>query len=54
MIMKKYVALVRVRAHGTTTIIRTLVYADSDYQARLLVEQQYGTGNMIGSPTLVK
>lgn len=48
--MNKYVATIRV--NGTT--VRTVVYADSSIHARLILEYQFGSGNVVHSPTLAE
>ena len=45
--MNKYLATVRVR--GQT--VRTMVFADSSLHARLILEYQFGIGNVISNPT---
>ena len=45
--MNKY--LVTVRVKGQT--VKTMVYADSALHARLILEYQFGIGNVLGSPT---
>lgn len=44
--MNKYFSTVRVR--GQT--VRTMVFADSPLHARLILEFQFGIGNVIGTP----
>jgi hypothetical protein len=46
--MNKYLASVRVK--GQT--LRTMVYADSSLHARLILEFQFGIGNVVNTPTL--
>jgi hypothetical protein len=48
--MNKYLAAVRV---GGSTI-RTMVFADSDIHARLLLQYQYGMNSIVISPSLTK
>ena len=48
--MNKYVATVRVK--GTT--VRTVVFADSTLHARLILEYQFGIGNVVHSPTVAE
>jgi len=45
--MNKYLATVRVK--GQT--IRTMVFADSSLHARLILEYQFGIGNVVSNPT---
>ena len=45
--MNKYLATVRVK--GQT--VRTMVFADSSLHARLILEYQFGIGNVISNPT---
>ena len=46
--MNKYLATVRVK--GQT--VRTMVFADSSLHARLILEYQFGIGNVVNNPTL--
>ena len=46
--MNKYLATVRVK--GQT--VRTMVFADSSLHARLILEYQFGIGNVVSNPTL--
>ena len=46
--MNKYLATVRVK--GQT--VRTMVFADSSLHARLILEYQFGIGNVFGTPTM--
>ena len=45
--MNKYLATVRVK--GQT--VRTMVYAESSLHARLILEFQFGIGNVVSTPT---
>ena len=45
--MNKYLATVRVK--GQT--VRTMVFADSSLHARLILEYQFGIGNVVTNPT---
>jgi len=45
--MNKYLATVRVK--GKT--LRTMVFADSSLHARLILEYQFGIGNVVSNPT---
>ena len=45
--MNKYLANVRVK--GQT--VKTMVFADSSLHARLILEYQFGIGNVISNPT---
>ncbi len=45
--MNKYLATVRVK--GQT--VKTMVFADSSLHARLILEYQFGIGNVISNPT---
>ena len=45
--MNKYLATVRVKAQT----VRTMVFADSSLHARLILEYQFGIGNVVSSPT---
>ena len=46
--MQKYVAVVRVSGIN----VRTCVFADSPVHARLILEYQFGIGNVVHSPTI--
>jgi hypothetical protein len=51
--MKVYTfsATVKVKnAGGTTMLLKTTVNAEDYYRAKLLLEQQYGRGMLIGTP----
>lgn len=48
--MNKYLATVRVK--GQT--VRTMVFADSSLHARLILEYQFGIGNVFSPPTQTK
>jgi hypothetical protein len=52
--MKIFEVQVRVPNGAGTSIVKTRVMAENTYQARLLVEHQYGPENVIGSPRIVK
>lgn len=45
--MNKYLATVRVK--GKT--VKTMVFADSSLHARLILEYQFGIGNVVNNPT---
>ena len=45
--MNKYLATVRVKGHT----VRTMVFADSSLHARLILEYQFGIGNVVSNPT---
>ena len=45
--MNKYLATVRVK--GQT--VRTMVFAESSLHARLILEYQFGIGNVVNNPT---
>jgi hypothetical protein len=45
--MNKYLATVRVK--GQT--LKTMVFADSSLHARLILEYQFGIGNVVNNPT---
>ena len=45
--MNKYLATVRVKAQT----VRTMVFADSSLHARLILEYQFGIGNVVNNPT---
>lgn len=51
--MKVYEVQVKVANGAGTMIVKTRVMADNTFQAKLLVEQQYGKNNLIGSPRQV-
>ena len=46
--MNKYLATVRVKGQS----VRTMVFADSSLHARLILEFQYGIGNVVNPPYL--
>jgi hypothetical protein len=48
--MNKYLATVRVGG----SVIRTVVFADSDIHARLLLQYQYGMNSIVVSPSLTR
>jgi hypothetical protein len=45
--MNKYLATVRVKAQS----VRTMVFADSSLHAHLILEYQFGIGNVVINPT---
>jgi len=45
--MNKYLATVRVKGHT----VKTLVFAESSLHARLILEFQFGIGNVVSNPT---
>jgi hypothetical protein len=46
-----YKATVKVRnGNGSTMFVVTTVAAENDYKAMLLLEAQYGRGNVVGTP----
>ena len=51
--VKIFEAQVRVANGGGTTVVKTRVMAENTFAAKLLLEQQYGKENIIGSPKLV-
>jgi len=48
--MNKYVATVLVKGQ----IVRTVVFAENPMHARLILEFQFGMGNVVSSPTTAK
>lgn len=42
--MKKYAVWARINAYQT---INTFVWAENDYQAKLIAEAQFGVGNVL-------
>lgn len=46
--MNKYLATVRVKGQS----VKTKVFADSSIHARLILEYQFGIGNVVNKPTL--
>ena len=46
--MNKYLATVRVKGQA----VKTMVFADSSLHARLILEYQFGIGNVVGNPNL--
>jgi hypothetical protein len=51
--MKIFEAQVRVANGNGTTVVKTRVMAETTFAAKLLLEQQYGRENVIGSPQLI-
>lgn len=45
--MNNYLAIVRVKEQT----VRTMVFADSSLHARLILEYQFGIGNVVNNPT---
>ena len=45
--MNKYLATVRVKGQA----VKTMVFADSSLHARLILEYQFGIGNVVSDPT---
>jgi hypothetical protein len=46
--MNKYLATIRVKGQP----MQTMVYADSSFHAKLILEYQFGMGNVIGTPAV--
>ena len=46
--MNKYLATIRVKGQS----MQTMVYADSSFHAKLILEYQFGMGNVIGTPAV--
>jgi len=46
--MNKYLATVRVKGQP----VKTLVFADSSFHARLILEFQFGIGSVVSTPSL--
>jgi hypothetical protein len=46
--MNKYLATIRVKGQS----MQTMVYADSYFHAKLILEYQFGLGNVIGTPAV--
>jgi hypothetical protein len=46
--MNKFLATVRVKGQS----VRTIVFAESSLHARLILEFQFGIGNVIGTPSI--
>ena len=49
-----YEAQIKVPNGSGTLLVRTRILAENTFKARLLLEQQYGRGTVVGSPWLVK
>lgn len=50
--MYKYQAIIWIP--GQLSSFRTIVYADNDYQARQMLEAQYGAGSVMSYSSLVE
>lgn len=48
--MKKYLGVVKIKGH----YIRTVVFADSDVHAKLLLAYQYGFDSLLNNPKLIQ
>ena len=46
--MNKYLATIRVKGQS----MQTMVYADSSFHAKLILEYQFGMGNVVGTPAV--
>ena len=46
--MNKYLATIRVKGQP----MQTMVYTDSSFHAKLILEYQFGMGNVIGTPAV--
>ena len=46
--MNKYLATIRVKGQS----MQTMVYADSSFHAKLILEYQFGIGNVSGTPAV--
>ena len=46
--MNKYLATIRVKGQS----MQTMVYADSSFHAKLILEYQFGMGNVSGTPAV--
>ena len=46
--MNKYLATIRVKGQS----MQTVVYADSSFHAKLILEYQFGMGNVVGTPAV--
>lgn len=46
--MNKYLVTIRVKGQS----MQTMVYADSSFHAKLILEYQFGMGNVIGTPAV--
>lgn len=50
--MNTYEAQIRVTTSpGSTLLVKTRIQAQDPYRARLLLEEQYGRGSVLGTPT---
>ena len=46
--MNKYLVTIRVKGQS----MQTMVYADSSFHAKLILEYQFGMGNVVGTPAV--
>jgi hypothetical protein len=46
--MNKYLVTIRVKGQS----MQTMVYADSSFHAKLILEYQFGMGNVMGTPAV--
>jgi hypothetical protein len=52
--MNTYEAQIRVTTSpGSTLLVKARIQAQDPYRARLLLEQQYGRGSVLGTPARV-
>jgi hypothetical protein len=52
--MYTYEAQIKVSSpSGTTLLVKTRIQAQDPYRAKLLLEQQYGWGSVVGTPNRV-
>lgn len=52
--MNTFEATIRIRSPGgATMLVKTRVAAINYFQARLLLERQYGIGSLVGTPVRI-
>jgi hypothetical protein len=49
-----YEVIIKVQKAGFSQNMKTMVQAANAYEAKSLAEQQYGKGNVIGTPRLIR
>lgn len=52
--LSTYELIIKIQKPGFTQNMKTIVQANNAYEAKSLAEQQYGKGNVIGTPRLIR
>lgn len=52
--LSTYELIIKVQKSGFSQNMKTMVQAKNAYEAKSLAEQQYGKGNVIGTPRLIR